>query len=200
MTPPELKMEQVKDYLRRTSVVSLNIIRMLGLQYLENLDLTNRLDMQSQALKLSESVAAAQSDELVGVSRTRLKLEATTQALGKLEFSDNVLAGAVLQIAKQGMSTVHGRLSDYPNKGREVEGCNIRDLIWLGRNQAMHYEDTKAGSSWSSMFARLELAYPGSFSILPPYKSHAKAIFDLLGWQSHGRYEADMHTLCIGAN
>jgi hypothetical protein len=52
------------------------------------------------------------------------------------------LSGALLQIAKQGISIEHRRPENCPN-GRKVFGVDIKWLIWAGRNQAIHYENPK---------------------------------------------------------
>lgn len=196
----ELQMERTRDYIKLTDEVSLRLIQMLNLQDLEITSFIERLERQRQDLEIAEIVSAdAQPEELERVSRQRLKLDATTQALRTFENSANILAGSVIQIAQQGMSIVHGSIKTYPYTGRKVAGSNMRDLVWQGRNQAMHYETTATRADWKAVFAILDKANPGGFSLRPPYKSHAKAIFDLLGWQSHAVYVADMHALLLGS-
>lgn len=55
-------------------------------------------------------------------------------------FSTAVLSGSVLQFGKQGISLVHGGLSSSP-AGRPVESQFLRDVIWQGRNHALHWEE-----------------------------------------------------------
>ena len=96
------------------------------------------------------------------------------------------------------MSFVHSKIQTYPHLGRKVAGVDMRDLVWQGRNQAMHYETTAKRADWRGVFGILDTAKPGRFSLEPPYESRAKDIFELLGWQSHAIYEADIRTLLLG--
>lgn len=182
------------DYLKLTRDVSRELIQMLALQDEEIRRFEERLERQCQDLKIAERATTdGLPDELERVERQRSKLEATKQALRTFESSANILAGSIFQIAKQGMSIAGKKAKGYSNKGRIIAGVNVRDIVWQGRNQAMHYETTEKEASWRDVFLKLDLAKPGAYSMKPPYESRAKAIFDLLGWQSHAVYEADMH-------
>lgn len=132
---------------------------------------------------------------LEGLQRQKLKLQSTERALDVYDLSINVVAGAILQIAKQGIAIRHGSRDACP-EGRAILGTCARELIWHGRNQAMHYEDTKPSSTWISLFTSLSEKLPGRFSIEAPFMSRAKDVFDLLGWECYEQYEADMRQLC----
>ena len=56
------------------------------------------------------------------------------------EFSICALSGALLQIAKQGISYVHGGL-DACQDGRMIRGDVLKNVIWYGRNQSLHFEE-----------------------------------------------------------
>ncbi len=186
-------------YLKRTSKVSREIIQMLALQDVEMEQFKERLERQHRDLEIAERVTIeGLPDEVERVVRQRTKLEATKEALKTYESSANILAGSVFQIAKQGMSIAGKKVKGYSNKGRFIAGIRVRDIVWQGRNQAMHYEATATEASWRDVFVKLDLANPGAFCMKPPYESRAKAIFDLLGWQHHAIYEADMHSLLLG--
>lgn len=196
---PATQDEHAREYLRLTADVSLQIIQMLNLQDQEVEHFKGRLDRQHRDFIIAKIVTADdRPDEQERVDRQQLKLEATQQALKTFDNSANILAGSILQIVQQGMSGVHGSIKKYPNKGRKIAGVNLCDLVWQGRNQAMHYETTATRADWKNVFLILGIAYPGTFSLTPPYKSYAKAIFDLLGWQSYSVYEEDLQTLLLG--
>jgi len=66
-----------------------------------------------------------------------LRLEASLAAKA---FSVRSIAGAILQIAKQGMVVAHGGLAKCPT-GRSVGAEVLRTVIWQARNQALHWEE-----------------------------------------------------------
>jgi hypothetical protein len=81
---------------------------------------------------------------------------ADTQAtLDARTFSRNSIASALLQIAKQGLSTVHGGLTSVPN-GRDINGVDLKDVVWQGRNQAMHWEEGKPHPAVVTCFGSAE--------------------------------------------
>ncbi|AJD52759.1 hypothetical protein TH3_13215 [Thalassospira xiamenensis M-5 = DSM 17429] len=48
------------------------------------------------------------------------------------------LSGALLQIAKQGISIAHGGLGACPD-GRMIGQSKLKEVIWQARNQSLHY-------------------------------------------------------------
>jgi len=144
------------------------------------------------------------------LNRQKAKLAATEGGLKATDLAINILAGTVLQIAKQAISIRHGAdLSDCKLTGRPISGSCVRDLIWLGRNQAMHYEDTSEikqpgvrKSGWVDLFKTLDTHHQGAFSLAPPFESRAMEIIQLLEWSRFDQYESDMRDLGIntGAN
>lgn len=149
--------------------------------------------------------AELDDQENARLDRTRMKLQANERALETYDVLINVAAGAMLQIARQVISMKNGQTRENSPKGRAIAGTCIRDLIWHGRNQAMHYEDTiitpPSGkpSSWVDMFQKLNAQYPNRFVMTLPYKSCAIDVLDELGWTySYSTLEQDMRSL-IGA-
>lgn len=55
------------------------------------------------------------------------------------DFSRSSLSGSLLQFAKQGISIVHSGLAVCPN-GRPIGSQYLKDVIWQGRNHALHWE------------------------------------------------------------
>lgn len=76
-----------------------------------------------------------------GLDRIKLKLHANIRAIEAYELLIGVAAGAMLQISKQALSIAYGKQANAPEGARVSCSC-VRDLIWDGRNQSMHYEDT----------------------------------------------------------
>ncbi|ABY96599.1 hypothetical protein HMH05_12560 [Pseudomonas sp. SbB1] len=139
------------------------------------------------------------------LDRIRTKLQANERALETYDVLINVAAGGMLQIAKQIISMKNGPKKGDSPQGRSIAGTCLRDLIWHGRNQAMHYEHTNIApptgdpSTWVKMFQKLNAQYPHRFLMSPPYKSCAIDVLDVLGWTySYSTLEQDMRSL-IGA-
>lgn len=106
------------------------------------------------------------------------------------------LSGALLQIAKQGISIEHRRPENCPN-GRKVFGVDIKWLIWAGRNQAIHYENPKeVNNETRGVFAQLNVGRTDEAPLTPGGEVNcAYDIVRILGWESYGQYEADMISL-----
>lgn len=188
----ELQMRLIRD-------VSLELITRIALLETQIAEFRNRSERQQRDLNFALTATAnASPEEKARASRLQSKLEATQRALGTFDQTANILAGALFQVVKQAMSIVHGSMINYPNPGRLILGVKLSDIVWQARNQAMHFEETKAGSTWVATFAKLNEGLPGSFTIEPPYVSRAKAVFDLLGWQNYSTYEVDVLSLLSG--
>lgn len=151
-----------------------------------------------------EALAGVGLGEYPGLVRLRQKLESNERAVETYELAVNVIAGAILQIAKQAIAICHGpKLQDCLTPGRAVAGSCVRNIVWLGRNQSMHFEETqlvpgKGGwkSSWVDLFQQLDQLHPGRFAMVEPFRSHAKAVMDILGWTySYSQFQADMREL-----
>lgn len=94
-------------------------------------------------------------------------------------------------------------------RGARVSSSCFRDLIWDGRNQSMHYEDTHLEpirndrnnvvvkrSSWVESFRMLNVQNPGRFEMAQPFRSLALDVLDALGWTyDYGKFESDMRNL-----
>ncbi|MBI6674239.1 hypothetical protein YA0637_22110 [Pseudomonas syringae] len=156
-----------------------------------------RLDNE-ETLRLFENVEFQGEIEDVrsmGLDRVRLKLQGNIRAIDTYELLLGVIAGAMLQICKQTLSVAHGKQANGP-KGKSVSSSCVRDLIWHGRNQSMHYEDTRPNSTWVEEFRTLNTENPGKFEMARPYRSLALDVLDLLGWTTnYGKLDSDMRGL-----
>lgn len=106
------------------------------------------------------------------------------------------LSGAVLQIAKQGISSVRKRPDNTPNT-REVFGVDIKWLIWAARNQSIHYENPQEiNDETQKVFDQLNAARPPEAPLDPRSQINwAHEIIQALGWESYLQYEVDMSSL-----
>ena len=106
----------------------------------------------------------------------------------------SIIAGAILQIAKQGISFEYKSLSKCPD-GRIIGQENLKNIIWQGRNQAMHFEEGKYGKRVEECFKKLEIDFGNRFELSDRNLSYD--VLMLLGWESYTAYEKDM-TLLLG--
>lgn len=133
------------------------------------------------------------------VERLRSDVATLQASVGARQHAVQALAGAILQIAKQGISLVHGGLSVAP-PGRSIGSLAVRDVIWQGRNQSMHYEEGKYKPPLISLFSTLESEQGAQFALASfPKQCRAKQILDLLGWKNYEAYIQDMHSLLPSA-
>lgn len=127
----------------------------------------------------------------------RLKSEvAVLQAsIGTHQHAVQAIAGAIFQIAKQGISLVHGGLAAAP-AGRAVSSLVVRDVIWQARNQSMHYEEGQPRQQVSDLFAILAREHGDQCSLtVHPGQNRAKQVLDVLGWTNYEQYIRDMQEL-----
>ena len=129
------------------------------------------------------------------VLRLKGEIAALRASIGTHQHSVQAIAGAIFQIAKQGISFVHGERSTAPT-GRTVGTLCLRDVIWQARNQSMHYEDRKHDKPLRALFSTLEKEQGPQFSFATyPRQNRANQILELLGWDEYESYLLDMQVL-----
>jgi len=107
-------------------------------------------------------------------------------------LSRSVIAGGVLQIAKQGISQVYSGLHACPN-GRSLGAEPLKNVIWQARNQTTHFEEGQYSNAVRRCFRNLESQYGPRFQLAR--ENLAFEVLQALGWRSYSAYERDMHTL-----
>lgn len=112
------------------------------------------------------------------------------------KFSLSALAGALLQIAKQGISVVRGR-PDNCTDGREVCGCPLKWVIWAGRNQSLHFEQVKMIDDKTADVLVKMGETGGSAALKLPRAgvNLAYEVVEALNWFSPEAYADDMESL-----
>lgn len=108
-------------------------------------------------------------------------------------FSVASLCGSLLQIAKQGISVAHGGLGQCPN-GRDVRGHHLKQVIWQGRNQSIHWEAGNPHPPVRQLFDSLTANVDSKFGDYPG-RNCAFDIVDLLNWQTIDDFKNDMNLL-----
>lgn len=136
---------------------------------------------------------AAYWETYFGVDKARLHAENVYAALVAQMtthgFSVDSLSGALLQIAKQGISLVHGGRGPVP--GRPIGTQSLGTVIWEGRNQAMHWDS-------GTLHQRVELCFQTlATDVDPKFSDYAKRslafdIVELLGWRTRDDFNADL--------
>jgi hypothetical protein len=123
------------------------------------------------------------------------QLASLQASVGTHQHATQVIAGAILQIAKQGISVVHGGPKTAP-EGRKIGTVPVRDVLWQARNQALHYEEGTFSKAVTDLFGTLEKEQGSLFSLTKHAKqSRAKQILGLLDWTSYASYLQDMRSL-----
>jgi hypothetical protein len=108
-------------------------------------------------------------------------------------FSVDSLAGSLLQYAKQGISLSHGNLSACPN-GRAIGTQFLKNVIWQGRNQAIHWEEHKPHLAVQQCFNKLAVDVNPRFSQYTT-RNMAGDVVELLDWTDFAKFSADLLSL-----
>lgn len=117
------------------------------------------------------------------------------QSMANKKNSIDSLSMCLLQIAKQGISTVHGQPGNCPT-GRNLGSEVLKNVIWQGRNQSIHCEEGNPSVRVLQCFANLTTDFGSDFDItINPTENKAKIIIDRLGWKKYDDYKNDMISL-----
>jgi len=182
-------------YLENTRYASENLLRLVWEQKQEYARL---LQEHEQVKEQRESCYAPVSHKGIGTTKEDLdvKIEELIMAKEIKVNSIQVLSGALLQIAKQGMSIVHGDFNNWP-AGKEIQGngqrVTLKEIIRHGRNQAMHFEEDLYEET-KEFFDRLAVvAGDDALSARKhPGKNLAFQVVQFLHWNDYASYESDM--------
>ena len=109
------------------------------------------------------------------------------------EFSIAALAGSLLQYAKQGISLVHGELARCPSR-RAIGTQYLKDVVWQGRNQAIHWEEGTFRRPVEQCFQLLEQEVDAKFGLFRN-QNMAFQLVEYLRWTSFNEFKADMSLL-----
>ncbi len=123
------------------------------------------------------------------------ELDNLQQSITNKKVSIDSLSMSLLQIAKQGISTVHGQPGNCP-PGRNIGSESLKNVIWQGRNQSIHCEEGNPNARVLQCFANLTTDFGSDFDItINPTENKAKTIVDKLGWTNYDNYKNDMISL-----
>lgn len=152
-----------------------------------NEDFSEAYEMRAHA-QMSEAYSEAHN-EVVKFNPAVVSLQASIDAK---DLASQVLCGALLQVAKQGISLIHGSLESCP-EGRLVGGIPMKDIIWSGRIQAIHFEEPITSKLAIKTFKSLEDKFGTEFALSKHLgKSRARQVVMNLGWINYSAYCSDM--------
>jgi hypothetical protein len=108
-------------------------------------------------------------------------------------FSTDAQCGNILQYAKQGISLVHRGLKLSPD-GRCIGTLHLKNVIWQGRNQAIHWDEGGFTQPVREVFETLAKDLDPKYN---EYTSRNMAfeVVSLLGWRGLADFERDMLSL-----
>jgi hypothetical protein len=130
-------------------------------------------------------------------SKLENSIEELNAAVAGKEEAMLALCGAVLQIAKFGITAKSG-----PNKGklnvskpgRLINGLRIEEIIWAARNQSMHHESAPTHQNTKAVFDHLFAVHGPRFDASKG-KDLSRDVLNLLDWSEVEKYEGDMEML-----
>lgn len=118
-------------------------------------------------------------------------VDAAEVKIAARSFSVAALSGNLLQYAKQGLSLRYGKNRDGCPVGRELNGLPLHEIIWQGRNQALHWEEGNPHPPVVKCFEHLAASATATFSEYR-HRSMAYEIVSLLGWRTLDDFRRDM--------
>ena len=129
------------------------------------------------------------------VEKTQAKIARLKDSLDNKGHSIDALSMSLLQIAKQGISKVYGKPQNCPD-GRDIGRETLKNVIWQGRNQSIHYEEANPNAAVLDCFSNLAITFGNNFDLSQnPATNCAKIVVNLLDWKSYENYQRDMKSL-----
>ncbi|PTX63342.1 hypothetical protein C8P63_104189 [Melghirimyces profundicolus] len=191
----------LRFYLENTRYAAENLVSLVWEQKRESIRLIQEHDEIKEEWKARYAVSVPGGNE--ETAHFEEENGSLAMKLKQLEWvreikvnSLQVLSGALLQIAKQGLSIVHGNFDRWPT-GKVIRGngqaVTLKEIIRHGRNQSMHFEDDLFEET-KEFFDRLA-AVAGDSDLSArknPGKNLAFEVVDFLQWNDYESYESDM--------
>lgn len=116
------------------------------------------------------------------------KLENSLKSIGATVESMSSLAGAVLQIAKQALSIRHSGKPSVAG-ARKIGTQSVVEVIWEGRNHAMHWDEGDPKEKVKNMLNTLEKDFNVT---IEAGKNNCLSILGALDWKSPENVMSDL--------
>jgi hypothetical protein len=157
--------------------------------------LVNNLDFDDEGL-----ATGIYWDTYFGPDKTRAQkmneIQTVLDRISARNFSVTALAGSLLQIARQGISAQYGKTKTDCPLGRKIYGLPLHEIIWQGRNQALHWEEGKFHTPVNDCFEHLGTHADPVFKGFRE-RSMALEIIELLKWTTPEDFFRDMKLLSV---
>jgi len=121
----------------------------------------------------------------------RAQIDAISASREARRMSVSAIAGALLQLGKQGISVVHTKSRNDAPPGRPVGAQPLREVIWEGRNHSMHWEEGNPHPPVVTCFDQLVQDLDpklGNYRI----ENVAMEVIEALGWYTYDDVRADL--------
>jgi hypothetical protein len=115
------------------------------------------------------------------------------ERLAAIHDSLGALSGALLQFAKKGISLCHNGLGACPN-GRAFGNQFLKDVVWQGRNQSLHWEAKTFHPAVQQCFQELLAEVDPIFADYTK-RNMANEVVNLLSWKDLATFKVDMLSL-----
>lgn len=135
-----------------------------------------------------------------GIAKPKVELEReimdVSETIDAKSASISALSGAILQIAKQCISLKYGKPQNAP-VGEDISGTLIKQIIWEGRNQSIHYENpNEISDNVVTLFAKLDsIRGDGVIWDARSKTNFAFEIVQFLGWRTYSDFEKHLESL-----
>ncbi len=153
-------------------------------------------DFNERQVMHAHGQAARAHEEVQSAER---QIQAVAAKLGARASSYGAICGALLQIAKQGLSAQFGKSRNDAPEGSRIGSEPIRNVIWEGRNQSMHFETPEmVGARIRETFSALERCFGSRFTMPAEpaeLRNLAGETVEVLGWRDYKKYLDDMTIL-----
>jgi hypothetical protein len=205
--------EYMNKYIDETKYATSSLIELIWADFdkLEELNthlkkLTAEFDVKYQIFLANEFHPAANyyhaqmAKAHIGIAKPKAELDneikEVSDSIDAKSASIAALSGAILQLAKQCISLKYGKPQNAPD-GDSIGGILIKDIIFEGRNQSIHYENPREISdNVVAMFVKLDaLRNDGNIWDAKSQTNFAFQIVNLLSWRTYSDFEAHLKSI-----
>jgi len=184
-----------EKYLHHTEGAVKQLFYAIDKEYLIKMELVERLTpIEQQAYTTALDIQVSEGWNRKKLWDAREDAKYITEYIELSDLTIGALCGAILQIAKQGISL------NIPNnqrfsKGKLIGNQPLSKVLWNARNQSMHFEES-LNSSCKNCFEALD----NDFNLSPKLsdrlnKNLSFDVFELIKWRSYDIYLNDMTEL-----
>lgn len=134
---------------------------------------------------------------LIEINTLSEKIKIKQSQLNTINFSIKCLCGAMLQIAKQGLSICYGKEENCVEV-KTIAGERLSNIIFQARNQSMHFEEN-LNNKVISCFDNLEQRFGKKVSIYQQKNINLAdvIVIDIINWNNYEEFYTDMSAFKI---